>query len=118
MSLYEVVKAQLDVVIAEAKVDMADNKVTLSEIWSLTTKTVGAFIVIAKEFDGDNSDKKLVVMSAAERLYDEVIAPLDIAAIPNFIEPAVDKVGRSVFLEIVSGVVDGAVAFLKKAKGE
>jgi hypothetical protein len=116
MALYETVKQQLDTLIAEAKVAFADRKVTLSEVWAFTSKAIGAFVVVAAELQIDNVDKKLVVTAAAEKLYDEVIAPIDISAIPNMIEPAFDKIAKSVFLEVVSGVVDGIVSTINKVK--
>jgi hypothetical protein len=115
--LYEVVKTQIDAVVAEAKASLSDNKLSISEVWALTTKVIGAFVMIMNELDIDNADKKAIVLKAAERLYDEVIAPIDIAAIPNAVEPLVDKLGRSAFVEIVSGVIDGTVAVIKKVKG-
>lgn len=115
--LYDVVKTQIDAVVEAAKSSLADNRLTLTEVWTLTTKAVGAFVLIVNELDADNADKKAVVVKAAERLYDEVIAPIDIKAIPNVLEPMVDKIGRGVFIEIVSGVVDGTVAIIKKVKG-
>ena len=42
----------------------------------------------------------------------EVIAPIDIKSIPNVIEPAFDKFGKSLFLELISGSIDYMVKFV------
>lgn len=118
MGLYEIVKTEIDMVINEVKLATTDKTLTLSEVWKIVTKCMAAFTEIAKELDGTNEEKKAVVMSAAEKLYDELLGPMDIQAIPNFIEPMVDRFARAAFLEIVGGVVDGLVYVLKKAKGE
>lgn len=114
MSLYDKAKEQIDIVVAEAKLVVADKQVTLSEVFALATKCIAAFTTIAKELDVPNEEKKKVIMLAFEKLYDEVLGPIDIKSVPNVVEPIVDRMAKSVMLEVISGVVDGLFAILNK----
>jgi hypothetical protein len=112
--LYTITKEQIDKIIAEYKVAYADKKLTLSEIWTLTSEAIESFQVVVAAFAVEAGDKKAVVMIAAGKFYDEVIAPIDIPSINNIIEPTVDRLGRSLFLELVSGAYDFILKSLPK----
>lgn len=112
--LYSTVKNEIDVLIKEAKEATADKVITLSEVWTLSSHVIASFVKIADTLNADGADKKAVVLKAAELLYDEVIAPIDIPKIPNVIEPTFDKFAKSLFLELVSGLIDFVVKFTKK----
>jgi hypothetical protein len=113
-NLYEVTKEQIDKIIAEYKVAYADKKLTLSEIWSLTSEAIQSFQLVVASFIGEPGDKKAVVMTAAAKFYDEVIAPIDIPSLNNLIEPTIDRLGRGLFLELVSGAYDYIVKTVPK----
>lgn len=110
--LYDVVKEEINKIIEEAKLAYADKKLSLSEVWGLFQDIVVSFMKIAETVNLSGVDKKAIVMDAASRLYDEVIAPIDIKSIPNVIEPAFDKFGKSLFLELISGSIDYMVKFV------
>ena len=112
--LYEIVRLEVESLIAEVKLDTADKILSLSEVWTLAAHCISSFVKIADKLDVEGKDKKQVVMEAAEKLYDEVIAPLDIPKIPNMVEPMFDRLAKSVYLEILSGIVDFVVKFTKK----
>ena len=112
--LYDTVKLQIDTLIADYKASIEDNQLTLVEAWTLAQHSFTAFVTIAEKLNASGLEKKAVVMSAAERLYDEVLAPIDIKAVPNFIEPTIDNMARPVYLELVSKAVDYLVNLEKK----
>lgn len=103
---YDVVKEKIDVVVETYKVAVSDGVLTLSEVWLLSQEAVASFMQIAKELNISGKEKKEVVMKAAERLYDEVIAPIDIKAVPNVVEPVFDRLTKSFYMEFVSGAID------------
>jgi hypothetical protein len=111
--LYEVVKTEIESLIAAVKDDIADKQLTLGEIWELSQHAVSSFIKIADSLDGTRAEKKVIVMKAAEYLYDEVIAPIDIKKIPNVFEPTFDRLGKGLFMELIGGVVDFLIKFTK-----
>lgn len=112
--LYDTVKNQVDVLINSYKEVISDNKLTLVEMWTLAQHGFTAFVTIAEKSNATGVEKKAVVMAAAERLYDEVLAPIDIKAIPNFIEPTFDKLAKPVYMELMSKGVDYLVNLDKK----
>jgi hypothetical protein len=112
--LYETVKGQVDALIATYKGAISDNQLTLVEAWTLAQHGFTTFVTIAEKLNATGVEKKAVVMAAAEKLYDEVLAPIDIKAIPNFIEPTMDKMARPVYLELISKAVDYLVNLEKK----
>lgn len=114
--LYDVVKEQIDNIIKEAKDSYADGVLSLAELWGLGQDLVFSIMAIAETLNASGEDKKAVVMQAAARVYDEVLAPIDIPKIPNFIEPSFDKFGRTLFLELISGSIDYMVKFLDQSK--
>lgn len=114
--LYDVIKEQVEKIITEVKKANEDKILTLSEVWFLSQETITSFVAIANKLNTGGKDKKTVVMQAAERLYDEVIAPIDIKAIPNIIEPSFDRLGKNLFLELVSGSVDYIVKTVNQNK--
>jgi hypothetical protein len=112
--LYDTVKVEVDALVKTYKESLSDNSLTLVEAWTLAQHSFTAFVLIAEKLKASGVEKKLVVMTAAERLYDEVLGPLDIKAIPNFIEPTLDKFAKPVYLECVSKAVDYLVNLDKK----
>lgn len=114
--LYDVVKVEIDKVIKEAKDSYADGVLSLGEVWGLGQDLVFSIMTIVEAYNATGADKKAAVMIAASRLYDEVLAPIDIPKIPNVIEPSFDKFGRVLFLELISGSIDYMVKFVEQKK--
>ncbi len=111
--LYDVVKIEIESLIAAVKEDIADKNLTLSEVWTLAQHAISSFIKIADALDANGQDKKEVVVLAAEKLWDEVIGPYDIKKIPNVFEPTFDKFVKSIYMELVKGAIDFIVKFKK-----
>jgi len=112
--LYDTVKVQIEALIADYKASVADNQLTFVEAWTLAQHAFTAFVAIADSLTGaTGEEKKAVVMKAAERLYDDVLGPLDIKKIPNVFEPTFDRLAKPVYLELVGVAVDFVVKLTK-----
>ena len=114
-TLYEKFEEAVTEVIAAYKEANADGKMSFTEIISLVGKVIGKLVSLAEVFHGgEGSAKKAAVMAAVSAFYDEVVAPIDISKIPNFIEPIVDKGIKSVILVIADGITDAIVAIFNE----
>lgn len=113
MAIYDVLKAEVEKVIAEYKAAYADSKLTLAEVWGLFQSVIQVLVKLASEVEASGDEKKEAVLAALDKFYDEVIAPIDIAVVPNFVEPITDKFLKGLFLQLASGSIDSVVAFLK-----
>ena len=112
--LYDTVKEQIEALIANYKVAVADNALSFVEAWALAQHAFTAFVAIAESMNGaTGEEKKAVVMKAAERLYDEVLGPIDIKKIPNVFEPTFDRLAKPVYLELIGIAVDFVVKITK-----
>jgi hypothetical protein len=114
-TLFEKFESAVKEVIAAYKVANVDGKMTFTEIISLVGKCLGKLVSLAEVFHGGvGSAKKAAVMAAIGAFYDQVIAPIDISKIPNFIEPIIDKGLKSVILIIADGITDAIVAIFNE----
>ena len=96
----------------EAKLD---GSISITDIISLLGTAVSEMVAVAEAFhDGDGSAKKAAVLAAIDMFYEEVIAPIDIDKIPNFIEPIVDKGLKQLLIVVADGVIDTVVAIFNK----
>ena len=93
MTIYDDLKTAVDQITAHYKEAASDGKLSFAEIFSLISKATASFIQLFEKFtDGaSGADKKAAVLAALDAFFDEVISPLDIKGIPNFIEPVVDS---------------------------
>jgi hypothetical protein len=112
MALYDTLEEGIKSVIdayKEAKVD--DDKVSFNEVVTISGKAIGALIVVAESFSELSAEeKKDAVVAAIGTFYDEVIAPIDIQKIPNFIEPIIDKGLKQLIVAMSDGIIDAIVA--------
>lgn len=112
--LYETVKVQVQELIDGYKLAVADNSLTFLEAWTLAQTAFTAFVAIADTLgDATGEQKKAIVMKAAEKLYDDVLGPIDIKKIPNVFEPTFDRLAKPVYLEMVGIAVDFVVKITK-----
>jgi len=112
--LYETVKEQIQALIDNYKLAVADNTLTFLEAWTLAQNAFTAFVAIADTLgDATGEQKKAIVMKAAEKLYDDVLGPIDIKKIPNVFEPTFDRLAKPVYLEMVRIAVDFVVKISK-----
>jgi len=113
--LYEAFSEAIQKIVDAYKVAKSDDKLSFTDIISLVGTAIGEMVSVAEVFHGgDGSAKKAAVLAAVGTFYDEVIAPMDIAKIPNFIEPIVDKGVKQLILVIADGTIDAIVAIFNK----
>jgi len=114
--LYDKFSKAITNVITAYKEAHADGKLSFTEIIALLGTAIGELVSIAEAFyDGSGDAKKAAVMAAIDTFYEEVIKPIDIPVIPNFIEPIADKAVKQLLLVVADGLVDAVVAIFNKA---
>ena len=113
--LYKAFSDAIQKIVDAYKEATTDDKLSFTDIISLVGTAIGEMVSVAETFhDGDGSAKKAAVLAAVGTVYDEVIAPMDIAKVPNFIEPIVDKGVKQLILVIADGTIDAIVAIFNK----
>lgn len=117
MGIYDDLKSAVEEITAHYKDVASDGKLTFSEIFSLAGKATASFIQLFEKFtDGaSGADKKAAVLAALDAFFDEVISPLDIKGIPNFIEPIVDSSLKKLALTLADAGIDALVAIFNKS---
>ena len=98
--LYDKAKETLEALLSEYKQAAVDG-LSFSEIMQLVFRGTAGVISIIDEFAGPETtlQEKLDCMKMAiARFYDEVVAPIDIKAIPNMIEGLVDQAIREIIV--------------------
>lgn len=115
MSLYDDLKAAIDKIIADYKAANADGKLSFSEIFELVGNAVATFVQLVETYGGTSgAEKKAAVLQAIEQLFDEVIIPIDIKGIPNFLEPIADRALKQLVLALADGWIDSIVNIFNK----
>ena len=107
--LYDNLKADLAKIVEDFNKANTDHVLTVSEIWVLVQDGIALFVNAAKEIDGTGADKKTAVMEAATLFYDDVLAALIAANVSGPFGGIVAKLGKNIYLELVSGMVDWIV---------
>lgn len=117
MTIYDDLKTAVEQITAQYKESVADGKLSFSEIFALISKATASFVQLFEQFtDGvSGEDKKAAVLAALEHFFDEVISPLDIKGIPNFIEPIVDSSLKQLVLTLADAGIDAIVAIFNKS---
>jgi len=114
MGLYQDIDEAVGQIIAKYKVVAVDG-FTLSEVITLSQNAVATLVQLTEKYGGfSGAEKKEAVLAAVDRLYDEVIAPIDIQKIPNWIEPMFDKFAKELVLYLASSAIDSAVNVFNK----
>jgi hypothetical protein len=100
---------KLKAVADEIKASIEDGKITFVEAY----RVVGAIIKAAAEAiellenPGEHFEE---VVSECEAFYDSEIAPYDIRAIPNWVEPAFDALLRGAIRPAIAAIFDAVSA--------
>lgn len=95
----------------------ADGKLSNDELWQLFYSGVKRAVQLAKDVPVAGPDKKAAVLDAAGKLYDTIIAPIDIPLVPALIESTVvDPLLKSITLQALGGLIEVFVAELPAAK--
>lgn len=115
ISFYDEVRDQIDYVLLEYKKSIKDNRLTFDEATKIGYRAVATFVKLSETFtNGTPEEKKQIVVMAVTRLYEEVIEPIDIVAIPNFAEQFVDMTIKSIILAFVEASIDATITVFRK----
>ena len=106
--LYDKVEQEVNDMIEAYKVAYADSTLDLKEAFSLITRASAGLVSIVKSIKGAGTSDEEVsncLKHCIEKFYDEVIAPIDIKPIPNFIEGFVDSTIKGLLMEFVDPAI-------------
>ena len=82
-----VVEEAIQAVINHYRQDVADGSLSFWEAWGLVQAAAGTFVHTVHAFVEISAvEKEKVVLDAVGRVFDAVIAPLDIPGVPEFME--------------------------------
>ena len=119
---YSDISFRFDKLIASAKVKLDEAKqdgLTPAEVFgialALLHEAIEEAVRLAAEYkNAVGPAKKELVIAAVEKFYFEVIAPIDLPYIPNFvIEPIVDQSIGSAIRPLVGGLVERVYSLLR-----
>jgi len=118
MDLYDVLKTQFEAVLAHYRAALADKKLTLLEKLKLAALALGSLVKVAElGSDSTGEEKKAAVTKMALRLWDEVLAPIDIPRVPDLLEQTVvDPVIRMLIPLLVNLGIDTLVSMFNHDK--
>jgi len=115
MSLYDRINEAVAAMVAAYKEAYADQKLTFSEVVALVMLFVKKCIDLVAQISGYSAaERKEAILAAVETLIDDVITPIDLKPVPNWLEPVVDRGLKTVIMEIARGAVDALVDILDK----
>lgn len=115
MALYDEIAQAIQDVINTYKQSVADGKLSLQEIFTLSHSAIASFVRLAESVGGySGAEKKAAVLAAIDQFYDEVIAPIDVQSIPNFLEPVVDRALKQLIRVVAESTIDSLVNIFNK----
>ena len=106
--LSDEIKTELAALIAAYKAAAADGSVSLSEAMAIATRGVTGIVSIVHRLQtgADRATRRAMIITGIGEFYDQVIAPIDLKAVPNFIEGIVDRAGKEMLMIGAGSVVD------------
>ena len=107
--LYLLVKTEVTRIRDAVKESMADGKLTVSEVLALLQRGVTSAAAVIKAFltTATDAERKQLLKDVFANFYREVIKPIDLLGVPNFIvEPAVDNALESMIPYLVDAAYD------------
>lgn len=120
MKYYDLIENEVDAVVVYYRNRAADG-FTLVEAFALTTRALATLVRLVKILHPDgkklsNDQRKALILRAAERLYDEVIAPMNVPRTPNLVEtPFVDPALRGAWMSLMDGLTDALLRIVPEA---
>lgn len=98
--------------ISEAR---SDGSITFAEAFGIFTDCVERLVSAAQSLSLPGSEKKAAVLAAVDKLFDTLLAPIDIPYIPDLIErTVVDPALKKLALAAADGLIEFFVARLSK----
>jgi hypothetical protein len=114
MSLYDDIEQALDAVITKYK-ESAGDGLSMGEVFTLAANAVATLVQLTEKYGGySGDDKKEAVIKALGRVYDEVIEPIDIKQIPNFLEGMFDKFAKQLLMTLAESWIESLVNIFNK----
>jgi len=115
--LYDQVREEVEALIEQGKQAVADG-LSWAEGWALLNRTYEAVIGIVDRIQASNVAKKALALQLIDRYYAEVVAPIDIPYVPDWLEkPVIDPaIGQAVHV-IADRAFDEIIRRLKE-KGD
>lgn len=115
----DTLQQELGKLIDQIKEAYADKSISIGEALGLIYKSLAALSVLAKQVVPaiEAGDLRKFVISGAQKIYDEVIAPLDIPMIPNIIEDTVDDAIGSAVPLFIGMAYDALYSAIENARG-
>lgn len=104
--LYNVLKADVEKLVADFHKANEDNLLTLGEIWLLVQDGLTTFANAANKLQGTEVERKTAIMEASGQFYDEILAGLIAQSVSGPFGGIIAKFGKNVYMELVSGSVD------------
>lgn len=114
MALYDDIQEMIAIIIASYKEANKDGTLTFKEVMTLIYNASATFVRFVENFNANGALKKEAVKIAIAKFYDEVIAPIDIKGIPNFMEGLVDDALKNIILLFVDMWIDSLVNIFNK----
>lgn len=91
--LYTAIREEVDRLIVRGKELAADGHFGFGDCWALVKDAARSLVIVAERFAGiTGADKRKAVHDAIMRLYDEVIAPIDLPGPDAIIDPILRQV--------------------------
>jgi hypothetical protein len=117
MGIYDELKDAVNQIVVHYKEATSDGKLSFGEIFMLGGKATASFVQLFEQFteNATGEEKKAAVLAALDVFFDEVIAPIDIKGIPNFIEPVVDSSLKKLSVTLAGAGIDALVAIFNKS---
>jgi len=106
--LYEQIKEAVQALKAGFRDALADGKITLAELWLLVQHLVIDLVGIVNGLDDLSPERrKEAILELVDEVYADVIAPIDLPWVPEFIERSlVDPILGIALHEVVSRLLD------------
>lgn len=86
--LYKQIEAEIEALIAQGKALVGDG-LSWGDGWALVGQATRAVIKVAEAVDASGHDKKELALYCIDQFYEEVIVPIDIPYVPNWLENSV-----------------------------
>lgn len=116
--LYDTISTQVEALIALYREKAKDGLSWREILEILVTATTTLLPTLMAAADTTEADVKAAAVKGVTRLFDQVIAPMDLPGIPNVVEVAVvDPALRQAIPIFVDGIVNALYKFLDRRPG-
>jgi len=114
MALYDDAQGLIKTVIDAYKKSVSTDGLSFKDTMTLVCNATATFVRLIENFKASGTVKKETVHLAVSEFYDQVIAPLDITGVPNFMEGMVDTAIKHMILTLIDMWIDSLVNIFNK----